>query len=219
MKTLYLTVSSEKTVKIVFEKPVQINHIKVNKAILSLNYLNITERGHVKSGSAQRDFDPGFWSFKEIAKKFKELNVDLTLQEFSQKAVITTPSGSSITITDNIKNLLGSSTKTFPQNTTTTMTNECNILNGLQYFVLRCNEINGSFNLREDEEHRVIETNTLALFGLHSFVFVGGTQYHDGNDFTPKKLIDRTYFNELTFTLSGNNGKPVGEVFLELILA
>ena len=78
-----------------------------------------------------------------------------------------------------------------------------------KHSVLRCNEINGSYNLIGDENHRIVGTNVLALLGLQSFVFVGGSQYHDGNDFTPKKLIETSYFNNLTFTLGGNNGKPV----------
>ena len=93
------------------------------------------------------------------------------------------------------------------------------MLNGLKYFVVRCNEINVSFNLRADEKLRAVPTNILGLMGIKSFVFIGGTQYNDQNDFTAKRVIDRTYFNELTFTPSGNNSKEVGEVFLELMLS
>ena len=99
------------------------------------------------------------------------------------------------------------------------MTNEYNILNGLKYFELRCNKINGNYNLQLDNSNRTVGTNVLALLRLKSFVFLGGKQYHDGNDFTPKRRIETSYFNSLTFTLSGNNGNPVGEVFLELILS
>ena len=70
MRTLYLTISSN-TTKVVFEKPNAINKIKVNKAILSLKYKNITEKGHVKTASSRVDFNPGFWSFKEIQKVSK----------------------------------------------------------------------------------------------------------------------------------------------------
>ena len=94
----------------------------------------------------------------------------------------------------------------------------CNILNGLKYFVVRCNQINGSTNLRSDESKRSVSTNTLGIMGIKSFSFVGGTQYHDGNDFSAKDLITTSYFNDLTFSLSGNNNKDVEEVFLELLL-
>ena len=68
MKTLYLTINSDKPTKVVFEKPMAIKGLKINKAILSLNYFNVKERGFVKTASARRDFDPGFWTFKEIQK-------------------------------------------------------------------------------------------------------------------------------------------------------
>ena len=90
---------------------------------------------------------------------------------------------------------------------------------GLKYFVLRCEQINGSTNLRSDENLRSVPTNILGLMGIKSFSFVGGTQYHDGNDFTTKEIINTSFLNELTFTLSGNNSKDVGEVFLELLIA
>ena len=49
--------------KVVFEKPMEIRKIKINKVILSLNYFNITETAHVKTASDRRDFEPGFWTF------------------------------------------------------------------------------------------------------------------------------------------------------------
>ena len=69
------------------------------------------------------------------------------------------------------------------------------------------------------ENQRSTATNILGLMGIKSFVFVGGTQYHDGNDFSSKELIETSYFDSLTFSLSGNNSKPVREVFVELLLA
>ena len=83
---------------------------------------------------------------------------------------------------------------------------------------MRCNELNGNSNLRSDENRRSIGTNIFGLIDVKSFVFVGGTQYHDGNDFCAKELMDTSYFNSLTFSLSGNNNKPVGEVFVELLM-
>ena len=80
-------------------------------------------------------------------------------------------------------------------------------------------KLKGSTNLRSDENQRSVATNILSLMGIKSFVFVGGTQYHDGNDFSSKELIETSYFNSLSFSLSGNNSKPVGEVFVELLLA
>ena len=141
MKTLYLTIKPNilKTVKL--EKPQHFRKIKINKVVLSLNYQNITEKAHVKTATDRRDFLPGLWSFKEIQKKFEELSIDLTIEEFSQKAVIKTPSSSAITLSDNLRDLLGSDTKTFQQATATTMANPCDILNGLKYYKIKCNEI------------------------------------------------------------------------------
>ena len=107
----------------------------------------------------------------------------------------------------------------------TTLAAPCDILNGLKYFTVQCNEINGSTNLCSDEAsaqgneyQRSTTTNILGLMGIKSFVFIGGMQYHDGNNFSSKELIETSYFNSLTFSLSRNN-KPVGEVFVELLLA
>ena len=118
-----------------------------------------------------------------------------------------------------MRDLLGSETKTFQAASLTTLAYPCDILNGLKYFTVICNQINGNTNLRSDENQRSIGTNILGLRGVKSFVFIGGTQYHDGNDFSSKELIETSYFNDLTFSLSGNNSKAVGEVFIELLLA
>ena len=83
---------------------------------------------------------------------------------------------------------------------------------------MRCDQINGSTNLRSDEEKRMVPTNTMGIMGIKTFSFVEGTQYHDGDDFSCKQLILTPYFNDLTFTLSGNNNKDVGEVFMELLI-
>ena len=195
-----------------------INRIKINKAILSLNYKNLTENAHVKTATNRVDFTPGFWTFKELKKKFNKLGIVLDLEEYSQKATIKAPSSSAISLSDNLRDLLGSDTKTFQVGSQTTLAYPCNILNGLKYFVVRCNQINGSTNLRSDENERSVATNTLGIMGIKTFSFVGGTQYHDGNDFSAKELILTSYFNDLTFSLSGNNNKDVGEVFLELLI-
>ena len=197
MRTLYLTVSHKPT-KVIFEKSVRINGLKT---------------------SARVDFTPGFLSFKELQKAFEKLGAQLTLEEHTQKAIIKAPPSNSITLSDNLRDLLGSDTKTFQAASLTTMDNPCDMLSGLKYFVVRCDEINGSFNQRSDENSRSVPTNILGLMGIKSFVFIGGTQYHDQNDFTAKRVIDTSYFNELTFTLSGNNSKDVGKVFLELMLS
>ena len=184
MKTLYLTINSEKPTKVVFKKPMEISKLKINKAILSLNYLNITDRGFVKTASARRDFTPGFCTFKDIQKKFKEISVELTLEEYSQKAILSTPSATAVSLNDNLRDLLGSNTKTFPQDTKTTLNAPCNILNGLKYFVIGCKELNNEHNLKCEQNTKTVGTDILALLGLQLFVMVGGTQYHDANDFT-----------------------------------
>ena len=221
MRTLYLTISSDKPTKVIFEKPIamSINKIKIDKAVLSLNYKNLTENAHVKTATNRVDFTPGFWSFKELKRSFEKLGGTLSIEEHTQKAIIKAPASSAISLSDNLRNLLGSDTKTFQAGSLTTLAYPCDILNGLKYFVVRCNQINGSNNLRSDENQRSIATNTLGIMRIHSFVFIGGTQYHDGNDFSYKDLIITSYFNDLTFSLSGNNNKDVGEVFLELLLA
>ena len=218
MRTWYLTVSHKPT-KVIFEKPIRVNGIKINKAVLFLNYKNLTEKAHIKTGSSKVEFNPGFLSFKELQKGFEKIGAQLTLEEESQKAIVKAPSSLAISLSDNLKDLFGSDTKTFQAASLTTMDNPCDMLNELKYFVVRCNEINGSFNQRADEKLRAVPTNILGLMGIKSFVFIGGTQYHDQNDFTAKRVIDTSFFNELTFTLSGNNSKDVGEVFLELMLS
>ena len=218
MKTLYLTVKSGTPTKVVFEKPLKILRIKINKAVLTLNYKNLTENAHVKTSSSKVDFTPGFWSFKQLNKSFEKLGASLSIEEHTQKAIIKAPASSALSLSDNLKDLLGSDTKTFQAGSSTTLANPCNILNGLRYFEVRCDQINGSNNLRSDEEKRMVPTNTLGIMGIKTFSFVGGTQYHDGNDFSTKKLTTTSYFNDLTFTLSGNNNKDVGEVFLELLI-
>ena len=225
MKTLYLTVKSGTPTKVVFEKAISISRIKINKAVLTLNYKNLTENAHVKTASSKVDFTPGFWSFKELNKSFQKLGASLSIEEHTQKAILKCPAGSAISLSDNLRDLLGSDTKTFQAASLTTLANPCNILNGLKYFVVRCDQINGSTNLRFDdsvsprhEQQRMVPTNTLGIMGIKTFSFVGGTQYHDGDDFSCKDLITTSYFNDLTFTLSGNNNKDVGEVFLELLI-
>ena len=76
LKTLYLTLNTDKLTKVVFEKPQEIKGIKINKVTSGLNYFNITEQAHVKTASDRRDFEPGSWTFTEIAKKFKELDIE-----------------------------------------------------------------------------------------------------------------------------------------------
>ena len=216
---MYLTIRSDKTTKVVFEKPMEIRKIKINKAVLSLDYKNLLENAHIKTSSSRVDFSPGFWSFKDIQKSFEKIGVKLSIEKHIQKAIIKAPASSAISLSDNLRDLLGSDTKTFQAGSLTTLANLSDILNGLKYFTVRCNQINGSTNLRSDENQRSISTNILGLMGIKSFVFIGGTQYHDGNYFSAKELIDTSYFNDLTFTLSGNNNMPVGEVFIELLIA
>ena len=218
MRTLYLTVKSGTPTKVVFEKPIRIFKIKINKAVLTLNYKNITEKAHVKSASSKVEFTPGFWTFKEINQSFGKLGALLSVEEHTQKAILKAPTDSAISLSDNLRDLLGSDTKTFQAASHTTLASPCNILNGLEYFVVRCDQINGSTNLRMDEKGRSVSTNTLGIMGIKTFSFVGGTQYHDGDDFTCKELISTSYFNDLTFTLSGNTNKDIGEVFLELLI-
>ena len=186
---------------------------------MSLNYKNITEKAHIKSASSKVEYEPGFLTFKELQKGFEKLGAQLTLEEETQKAIIKAPSSSALSLSDNLRDLLGSDTKTFQAGSTTTLDEPYDMLSGLKYFVVRCDEINGEFNQRADEKHRSVSTNILGLMGIKSFVFNGGTQYHDQNDFTAKRVIDRNYYNGLSFTLSGNNNKDVGQVFLELMLS
>ena len=187
---------------------------------MSLNHKNITETAHVKTATNRADFTPGFWTFKELEKSFDKLGIGLSIEEHTpQKVIIKAPASSAISLSDNLRDLLGSDTKTFQAGSLTTLAYPCNILNGLKYFVVRCNQINGSTNLRSEENERSVATNTLGIMGIKTFSFMGGTQYHDGNDFSAKELINTSYFNDLTFSLSGNNNKDVGKVFLELLLA
>ena len=60
MRTLYLTISSDKITKAVFEKPMEIRKIKINTAVLSLSYKNLTENAHVKTATNRVDFTPRF---------------------------------------------------------------------------------------------------------------------------------------------------------------
>ena len=218
MRTLYLTVSDKPT-RVIFEKSIHINGIKINKAIMSLNYKNITEKAHIKSGSSKVEYEPGFLTFKELQKGFEKFGAKLSLEEETQKAIIKAPASSALSLSDNLRDLLGSDTKSFQAGSETTLAKKCDLLNGLKYFIVRCDDINGEFNQRADGELRVVPTNILGIMGIKSFVFNGGTQYHDQNDFTVKRVIDRNYYNQLTFTLSGNNSKDVGQVFLELMLS
>ena len=120
---LYLTIKPTILNTVKLEKPQHFRKIKINKVVLSLNYQNITEKVCIKTATDRRDFSSGFWSFKEIQKKFNEFSIDLSIEESSQKAVIKAPSSSAITLSDNLRDLLGSDTKTFQQGTTTTMAN------------------------------------------------------------------------------------------------
>ena len=218
MKTLYLTVKSGTPTRVVFEKPMRILKIKINKAVMTVNYKNLTEKAHVKTASSHVDFTPEYWSFKELNKSLQKIGVSLSIEEHTQKAILKAPADSAISLSDNLRDLLGSDTKTFQAASLTTLANPCNILNGLKYFVVRCDQINGSNNFRSDEKGRSVPTNTLGIMGIKTFSFVGGTQYHDGDDFSCKDLITTSYFNDLTFNLSGNNNTDVGEVFLELLI-
>ena len=84
--------------------------------------------------------------------------------------------------------------------------------------MIECKELNNELNLRCDHNSKTVGSNTLALLGIQSFVMVGGTQYHDAYDFSVKELVNTSYFNSLTFTLRGNNGEKVGEVFVKLLM-
>ena len=123
----------------------EIHKIKINKAVLSLNYKNITEKAHAKTASSRVDFAPGFWSFNELVKSFNKLGATLSIEEYSQKAVIKAPPASAITLSDNLRDLLGSDTKTFQAGSMTTLAAPCDISNGLKYFTVRCNEIKGKY--------------------------------------------------------------------------
>ena len=58
MRTLYLTIGSDNITKVIFETPMEIRKIKINKAVLSLNYKNLTENGQVKTATNRVDFTP-----------------------------------------------------------------------------------------------------------------------------------------------------------------
>ena len=135
-----------------------------------------------------------------------------------QKAIIKAPASSAITLSDNLRDLLGSDTKTFQVASLTTLAYPCDILNGLKYFKINCNEINRDVNLKGEPNEYVIGTNTLDILNIKSFSFIGVTQYHDADEFCVKELIHTAFFNSLNFTLEGNNGQPVGEAFVELLL-
>ena len=192
--------------------------MKINKVVLSLNYKNLTEKAHVKKNSARVDFEPGFWSFKELQKSFDKLGAKLSIEESSQKAVIKTPSNLAITLSDNLRDLLGSDTKTFQEGAITTLANPCDILNGLKYYEIRCNKINRAVNLKGKSNEFAVGTNVLGILNIKSFNFVGGTQYHDVDEFCAKESIHTAFFNSLSFNLFGNNGQAVGEAFVELLL-
>ena len=94
----------------------------------------------------------------------------------------------------------------------------CDILNGLKYYKIKCNKINREVNLKERPNAFVVGTNTLGILNIKSFSFAGGTQYHDADKYCVKELINTAFFNSLNFTLEGNNGQAIGEVFIELLL-
>ena len=108
-----------------------IGKIKINKAVLSLNYKNLTENAHVKTASNRVDFTPGFWTFKELKKSFDKLGIGLSIEEHTQKAIIKAPVGSAISLSDNLRDLLGSDTKTFQAGSLTTLAYPCNISNDI----------------------------------------------------------------------------------------
>ena len=91
----------------------EIHKIKINKAVLSLNYKNLTENAHVKTATNRIDFTLGFWTFKELKKSFGKLGATLSIEEHAQKAIIKAPASSAISLSDNLLDLLGSDTKTF----------------------------------------------------------------------------------------------------------
>ena len=108
---MYLTVKSGTTTKVVFEKAISISRIKINKAVLTLNYKNITENAHAKTSSSKVDFTPGFWSFKELNKSFQKLEASLSIEEHTQKAILKAPASSALSLSDNLKDLLGCQTQ------------------------------------------------------------------------------------------------------------
>ena len=77
--------------------------------------------------------------------------------------------------------------------------------------MVRCDQINGSTNQRSDENGRSVSTNTLGIMGIKTFSFVGGTQYHDGDDFScvaPQRLAlgnSEVYFGIDINKNGGNN--------------
>ena len=140
--------------------------MKINKVFLSLDYQNLTEKAHVKTASSRADFLPGFWSLKEIQKSFDKLGASLSIEEFSQKAIIKAPASSAITLSDNLRDLLGSNTETFQAASLTTLANPCDILNGLKYYEIKCNEINREVNLKGEPNAFVVGTNTLGILNI-----------------------------------------------------
>ena len=214
MKTIYLTIKSGVLTTAKFEKPKRFEKMKINKVVLTLNYKNITEKAHVKSTSSRVDFPPGFWSFKELQKSFDKLGATLSIEEFSQKAKIKARPASTISLSDNLRDLLGSDTKVFQAGSLTSLAYPCDILKGLKYFKTNCNEISRYENLKGEPNDYVVRTNTLGILNIKSFNFVGGTQYHDADKFCVKELIHTAFFNSLNFTLEGNNGQPIGEAFV-----
>ena len=97
---------------------------------------------------------------------FKKLGGTLTIEEHTQKAIIKCPANSAISLSDNLRDLLGSDTKTFQSGSLTTLAYPRDILNGLKYFVVRCNQINGTNSHCSDENQRSVPTNTLGIMGI-----------------------------------------------------
>ena len=61
-------------------------------------------------------------TFKELKKSFDKLGIVLDVQEHTQKATIQAPASSAISLSDNLRDLLGSDTKTFQAGSLTTFT-------------------------------------------------------------------------------------------------
>ena len=91
------------------------------------------------------------------------------------------------------------------------MADPCDILDWLKYYTIRCKEINRETSQKNDFNTRSIGSTILGILNIKSVNFVGGTQYHDADEFCVKELINTAFFNSLSFTLDGNNGEPVGE--------
>ena len=70
------------------------------------------------------------------------------------------------------------------------MADPCDILDGLKYYVIKCNEINRETNQKSDFNTRSIGSTILGILNIKSFNFIGGTQYHDVEEFCAKDLIN-----------------------------